>query len=185
MRLFTGISLPDDVIVALTRLIEKLQPTAHVKWSPAYNLHITTKFIGHWPEGRFNELLSVLKEMPKPGAIPIDVNGVGWFPNPHAPRVLFAAVHAPESLAQLAVATDEALSAIGIERETKKFRPHLTLARIKDATVPLTPLKKAIAELASVDLGSFTVDRFHLFRSTPGPSASIYTQLADIPLIKT
>jgi 2'-5' RNA ligase len=50
MRLFTAIDLPPEVAGRLDALIAKLRPLANIRWSPAANLHITTKFIGQWPE---------------------------------------------------------------------------------------------------------------------------------------
>ena len=184
MRLFTGIALPKEIIDHLTRLLEHLRSTAHARWSPAYNLHITTKFIGEWPEERLPELTSALTALPVPGAFTVNIRGFGWLPNPHNPRILFVGVHAPESLLTLARETDTALNRIGIAPEDRPFKPHLTLARIKDATAPLHGLKRAIADLKTDDFGAFTADRFHLYLSTPGPASSIYTQLAEFPLAK-
>jgi 2'-5' RNA ligase len=73
---------------------------------------------------------------------------------------------------------------LGVPAETKKFSPHLTLGRISDP-VPLLELKKSIAGLASVDFGSFTAEHFCLYVSKPGPAGSIYTQLAEFPLLKS
>lgn len=182
MRLFTGIQLSEEVAANLTRLLDLLRPTGHLKWTPAYNLHLTTKFIGERPESQVPEIIERLKPLAKRAALPIAVEGIGWFPNPHNPRVLWAGVKAGDSLGQLAADTDEALAGIGVERETKKYSPHLTLARIKDA-VPLAPVRQTIAQLPSVDFGSFRADRFFLYQSAPGPSGSIYTHLAEFPLI--
>jgi len=52
MRLFTGLDLPADVVHNLEQLLQRLRPTARIHWSLAANLHITTKFIGEWPEER-------------------------------------------------------------------------------------------------------------------------------------
>ena len=181
MRLFTGIAIPDDVIANLSPLVDRLRPTAHIRWSPVYNFHITTKFIGEWPEERLQQIVDALRPLGSRSAIPISISGVGWFPNPHSPRILWAGVKAGEALAQLARETDDALHVLGIEREKKKFSPHLTLARIRDTAVPLAPLRQAIAQLTSVDFGEFTAEQFYLYLSKPGPSGSIYTQLAEIP----
>jgi 2'-5' RNA ligase len=181
MRLFTGISIPDDIVQNVARLIDHLRPTAHIKWSPPYNFHITTKFIGEFPEERLNEIVDVLRRQPATGAIPIAIRGIGWFPNPHSPRVLWTGIEAPDALAQLARQTDEATAALGIARETKSFKPHLTLARIKDA-VPLAEVRRAIADLKSVDFGEFTAREYHLYLSKPGPSGTVYTQLATFPI---
>jgi 2'-5' RNA ligase len=181
MRLFTGIDLPEEVATNLTRLIERLRPHAQFKWTPVYNLHLTTKFIGHWPEDRMQDVVTALQSLGARSPISIQVEGIGWFPNPHNPRVLWAGVKAGPELAQLAADTDAATATLGVPQETKKYSPHLTLARIKDV-VPLSPIRQAIAALPEVDFGSFTADRFHLYLSKPGPSGSIYTKLADIPL---
>ena len=182
MRLFTGISLPDEVTGNLSALIDKLRVTAHLRWSPVYNLHITTKFIGEWPESRLQELTDALQPLGRRAPFDVSVSGIGWLPNPHSPRILYAGIKTGPELIALAAETDAATASIGVERETKSFRPHLTLARIKDTSVPLAPLRQAIAQIDVPDFGSFRVDRFKLYLSKMGPSGSIYTQLAEIPL---
>lgn len=181
MRLFTGIDLPEDIAANLSGLLDRLRPEAHLKWTPPYNLHITTKFIGEWEESRLNELIAALKPIENRSPLQIQIEGIGWFPNPHSPRILWTGVKSGPELAQLASDTDRALAKLGIPPESKPYSPHLTLARIKDV-VPLAPLRQAIAQLPSVDFGSFTVDRFFLYQSKPGPSGSIYAKLAEFPL---
>jgi 2'-5' RNA ligase len=181
MRLFTGIPLCPDVIHHLSRLLDHLRPTAHIKWSPVYNLHITTKFIGEWPEEKVEEVVGALRQMPAQKPIDITVKGLGWLPNPHSPRILFATVREPKPLADLANATEQQLQTLGIAAETKTYFPHITLGRIKEPN-PLSDLKHAIAKLPSVEFGNFTADRVHLFRSSRGPSGSVYTHLADFLL---
>jgi 2'-5' RNA ligase len=180
MRLFTAVDIPQDVIRRLDRLAAALRPTARIFWSPVANLHITTKFIGEWPEERLEELTEALRSLPRRDAIPIEVHGLGFFPNPRSPHVFWAGVHAPGGLGELALETDRALARIGVPPESRAFSPHLTLARIK-TPVPLEPLHKAIASLESTDCGAFTVDRFFLYRSKLSPSGSVYTKLSEFP----
>jgi 2'-5' RNA ligase len=184
MRLFTGIGLPQNVIDDLTRLLDALRPTAHVKWIAPYNLHVTTKFIGEWPEPRLEELIAALRPLGARDPIDIGVADVGWIPNARSPRILYAAVKAGPELAQLAADTESALAPLGIEPEARKFRPHLTLARINDSAVPLQPLRTAIEKLNVGEIGRFTSPNFHLYLSRPGPAGSIYTQLAEFPFQK-
>jgi 2'-5' RNA ligase len=181
VRLFTGISLPEEIIGNLSALIDGLRPTAQLRWSAVYNLHITTKFIGEWPEERLGEMIGALQPLGRRSAIDIAVNGIGWLPNPHSPRILYTAIKAGPELTELAAATEKATTAIGVERETKPFRPHLTLARIKDTGITLAPLRQAIAQLESQDFGAFRATSFKLYLSKMGPAGSIYTQLAEIP----
>ncbi len=181
MRLFTGIDLPNTTKERLDALITRLRSTAHVKWSPAYNLHITTKFIGEWKKEQLRDLVDKLKTVPVSGPVTIDIRGLGWFPNPHSPRVFWAAVNASPTLAELAQATDSACSELGIAAEQRPYSPHLTLARIKEP-VPLNALRNAIAKLESVDFGEFTPACYFLYLSEPGPRGSIYTPLEKFPL---
>ncbi len=180
MRLFTGIDLPQPTLDRLERLLAHLRPTAHLKWSPVSNLHITTKFIGEQPEGNLEGLSSSLRALPKRRSIPISIDGLGWFPNPHAPRVFWAAVKGGEALVDLAAAIENSLEPLGIARETRPYSPHLTLARIT-AGVPLQPMRQAIAQLDAVDFGTFEADRFHLYLSETGAAAAVYTKLAEFP----
>ncbi len=177
MRLFTGLDLPDDVLRNLHQLLERLRPTARIHWSPAENLHITTKFIGEWPEERLDELKSALASIEPRAPIPVHIRKVGFFPNPHAPRVFWCGIDAP-GLDALAASTERATGALGIPSENRPFSPHLTLARIKEK-LNLQPLREAIVALPSLDFGAFTADRFFLYQSRLGPKGSVYTKLAE------
>jgi 2'-5' RNA ligase len=181
MRLFTGLDVPYEMRRNLELLLEHLKPAARINWSPMTNLHITTKFIGEWPEGRLDELKAVLQRVAAPGEIRIGIRGIGWFPNPHHPRVLYAGISAPESLAALARDTEAACGELGAPAEDREFRPHLTLARIK-APADLTRLRETIASLPSADFGAFSTSQFHLYESRLNPGGSVYTKLASYPL---
>jgi 2'-5' RNA ligase len=178
MRLFTGIDLPDHVINVFERLLARFRPAAHLKWSPAYNMHITTRFIGEWPEARLDELRAALESAPPRQPIRIELRGLGWFPNARRPRVFWAGVEGGPALTELAHDIDRALETLGLPREDREFSPHLTLARIKQP-VPLDKLHHLIAELGAAEFGSFTADRFYLYRSQPGSAGSIYTKLSE------
>lgn len=178
MRLFTGLSLTYEVRRNIELLYQSMQPLAPIEWSPAGNLHVTTKFIGEWPVEGLDELKGRLREVPKGGPFAISIDGFGWFPTPHHPRHLFAAVRAGEPLYQLAVATSDMLAAGGVPVENKPYRPHLTLARIKDPQIDLAPIKKFIAELPSTDFGRMNVTSFKLYESRN----STYSVLEDFPL---
>lgn len=178
MRLFTAIDLPGAVLDNVTRLISQFRPTARIKWSSPENLHLTTKFIGDWPEERLGELVSALRGLPSRDPIGIEIRGLGFFPNAQSPRVFWAGVHAAPGLAELARDTDRAAVALGIAPENRPFSPHLTLARVKDP-VPMNALRQAIASLPSSDFGSFTASAFHLYHSRLTPSGSVYTKLSE------
>ncbi|MGI8741486.1 MAG: RNA 2',3'-cyclic phosphodiesterase [Bryobacteraceae bacterium] len=181
MRLFTGIDLPEDVQDKLERFLAHLRPTAHLIWSPVYNLHITTKFIGEWPEQDLEKLTSALRRIRGGPPIAIAIRDVGWFPSPHSPRVFWAGIHSGTALADLAKKTEDALEPLGIARERREFSPHLTLARLR-LPVPLQVMQQAIAKFESLEFGSAEADRFHLYLSRPGSAGTVYTKLAEFKL---
>jgi 2'-5' RNA ligase len=180
MRLFTALDLPAEVAGNLEDLLRRLRPTARIRWSPPENLHITTKFIGEWPEARLDELKSALAAIPARAPIAMRIHNLGFFPNARAPRIFWCGIDAP-GLAGLAEATDGATAALGIARETRPFSPHLTLGRIKDR-VNIEALNQAIAGLASAEFGCFEARSFFLYLSQLRPSGSVYTKLAELPL---
>ena len=182
MRLFTGFDLPEEIIAVLERVQRDLRPKARIHWSPPRNMHITTKFVGEWPETRLRELEDALRRVPTPGVLTLGVRGLGFFPNAGAPRVFWAGVEAPAVLAALAGETNRALARLGIEAERRAYSPHLTLARIIKEPAPLDALREAVAALPSTDFGEFTADRFWLYHSRLAPSGSVYTKLSDYPL---
>jgi 2'-5' RNA ligase len=180
MRLFTAIDIPEDVMEGLRSLLKRLMPLARLSWSRVENLHITTKFIGEWPQERLEELKRALAATPAPGPIEIAVRGLGWFPNQRRPRVFWAGIDGGEPLRELAQATEKAVARLGVPAEKRAYSPHLTLARIREA-VPLDGLRGALEALPSecgFDFGSFRASSFFLYLSANGR----YTQLARFPI---
>src|SRR5947208_6549934 len=114
MRLFTGLSIPPEVLDALSGVVDRLRPSAKLKWSPAANLHITSKFIGEWPAAKLDELQGTLSKVTPTGPIRMGISGFGFFPNPHRPRIFFAGVQAPPEAHELARSIDETLAALGV-----------------------------------------------------------------------
>lgn len=177
MRLFTAIDLPQEIVRRLDRLVAVLRPEALITWSPLDNLHVTTKFIGEWPEPRIDELHGALREVAPRAPFELQVQGLGWFPNERSPRVLWAGING-DPLKLLAKETEDRLASLGIRRDERPFSPHLTLARIK-SPVPLGGLRQKVQELQPATIGTFEVSRFALFRSDPGSNASIYRKLRE------
>lgn len=177
MRLFTAIDLPDEILLRLERLLAALRQEALVSWTPLDNLHITTKFIGSWPDSRFEELNAALTPLSSRDPFDIELKNLGWFPNARSPRTFWIGVHS-EALQQLARDTEDCLERLGIPRETREFSPHLTLARVK-TPVPLRRLMETAQEMQPAALGHFSASSFALYRSDPGSNASVYRKLRE------
>ena|ERR1700685_1051834 len=177
MRLFTAIDLPNDILLRLERLLSALRSEALINWSPLDNLHVTTKFVGQWPDSRLDELHAALSSLAPRSPFEIELKSLGWFPNARSPRTFWIGVHG-EALHQLARDTEQQLEPLGIPKESREFSPHLTLARIK-TPVPLRRLHEKVDEMQPASLGHFSASHFALYRSDPGSNASIYRKLRD------
>jgi RNA 2',3'-cyclic 3'-phosphodiesterase len=173
MRLFTAIDIAAEVRENLRALLARLRPLADLKWSPVDNLHITTKFIGEWPQERLEDMKRTLAAVSAP-ALDVQIRGVGWFPNARRPRVFWAGVDGGEPLRKLAQATEQSVASLGVSVEEREYSPHLTLARIADR-VPLDALRSAVAGLESHSFGAFQASAFFLYLSAGGK----YTKLAE------
>jgi 2'-5' RNA ligase len=181
LRLFTGIAAPQDVNTRLDELVQRLKPLARIRWSPASNFHITAKFIGAWPQARLEELKTALTSLRGSGVFRIAIRGLGFFPNARRPHIFWAGIEGGAPLARLASLADEACAKLGVERETKPYSPHLTLARI-DSSRGLSALHHALENDPSPEFGEFDATSIHLYLSEPGRGGSVYTSLAEFPL---
>jgi RNA 2',3'-cyclic 3'-phosphodiesterase len=131
MRLFTAIDVSAELTEALRSFVSRLRPAAQISWSPLENLHITTKFIGEWPEQRLHEMTRALASVPVHGSLEIAVKGLGWFPTPRRPRVFWAGVEGGEALRTLARATEETVAQLGVPVDKRDYAPHHSTAFIK------------------------------------------------------
>ncbi len=187
MRLFTGLSIPSNISHTLEGLLTEIRSAARLRWTPVENFHITSKFIGEWPETRISELEGALAAMDPPGEFEVTVAEFGFLPNSHRPKIFFAGVRGEAGLAALAGRTDATLAELGVKREERTYTPHLTLARIGNENIGA--LRERIAALPVSDpegfeFGSFTARDFHLYLSKAGPKGSVYSPLATYPLQK-
>jgi 2'-5' RNA ligase len=181
LRLFTGIAVPSAVNARLDEMVQRLKPLAPIRWSPASNFHITTKFIGAWPQERLETMKQALASLQGSGPFSIAIRGVGFYPNAHRPRIFWAGVEGGEALATLASRTDKACATLGVEAEKHAYSPHLTLARIQNAA-DLAGLHTAMRKDPAAEFGEFEATGFHLYLSEPRSSGSVYTSLAEFPL---
>jgi len=181
LRLFTGIAAPPEINSRLDELVRQLKPLAPIRWTPISNFHITTKFIGSWPQDRLDEMKTALSTVAGGDPIRISVQGLGFYPNARHPRIFRTDVEGGAPLMQLASDTDQACAKLGLAPEDKPYSPHLTLARI-DSHASLGALHNALAKLNEPEFGVFQVPAFHLYLSQPGRGGSVYTSLQEFPL---
>lgn len=162
MRLFVALELPEAVRLACERLQQGV-PAA--RWIPAENIHLTLRFIGDVDGAAFEDLIESLADVVVE-PFGIEVAGVGHFETRLMPTVLWAGIRPSPELRRLQAKVERAVRACGMPPETRKFAPHITLARLGD-TDPLR-VRNFLQRNALFRPGTVPVDGFTLFSSHLG-----------------
>lgn len=186
MRLFVALEIPGDTREALGEMMAQLAPLCRgARWSRPEGMHLTLKFIGEVSSEKAAKIRAQLRAAGHFSPVGIAFRGAGFFPNERHPRVFWAGVEAGPALASLAAAIEQRLEILGIARETREFRPHLTLARFKsEEGLPALLAGLARLEKAStagggpgMEFGRGTFEEFHLIESKLHPQGATYTTL--------
>jgi 2'-5' RNA ligase len=150
-------------------------------WVARDNVHLTLKFLGGVEAARLDALAGALAGATRAcQAFDLTVRGLGAFPTPRRPRVLWAGVdEGGAHVATLARRVDEALQALGFVPEPRAFTAHATLGRLR---VPRADPRLAEALAAGGMYGRQRVDRVALMRSRLSPQGACHTELATAPL---
>jgi 2'-5' RNA ligase len=175
-RLFVAIELPPEVKERLRMLCFGL-PGA--KWVDEDQMHLTLRFVGEVDGGVMEDVLGVLATV---NSEPFDIllKGIGFFPPRQTPQQLWVGVEESEQLTRLHGRIDAALRRIGIEKELRKFYPHVTLARLKGTKA--SRIGDYLVEFSLFQTGPFTAREFSLFSSVLGSKGPVHRIEADYPL---
>jgi 2'-5' RNA ligase len=141
-------------------------------------LHLTLRFIGEVTEDVGHDIDDALLTIRAP-AFELELSGVGEFGGNNS-RALWAGVRANGALVHLQRKVETAIQRIGLEPETRKFSPHVTLARLKSA--PREKVMQFLSHYGLFTSGPFRVDRFVLFSSHQGSGGSVYHAERVYPL---
>lgn len=148
----------------------------------ADTMHITLCFLGSRPIEEIDVLLDALQaSAPAPGEL--SLGAPVWLP-PRDPRNLAVAVHDSDGgLARLHEALADTLSgAIAWQPERRRFRAHVTVARIGRSTRARS-FKDAGEQLPATPARSFSPDSIVLYRSWLAPTGASYEALARLTLL--
>jgi 2'-5' RNA ligase len=186
MRCFVALELPGDVRAALEAVQARLRaaaPRASVRWVAPAGMHLTLKFLGGITEEQRDAVRFAMERVTRAIA-PIDLAcaGLGVFPGPARPRVVWAGIAAGlRELGVLAAAMEHGLEPLGFRAERRPFRGHATLGRVRSAR-GIGPLVQTLDEAGRTEFGRWTASEIVLYRSHLRPTGSIYEPLARLPL---
>jgi 2'-5' RNA ligase len=103
-----------------------------VSWVTQDRLHVTLKFLGEQDASLVPRLTSALEStLVTRSAFDVRLCGYGAFPNFRNPRVVWMGGEEARPLVAIAASIDDVCAAIGLARETRPFRAHVTLGRVQ------------------------------------------------------
>ncbi len=173
LRLFVALAFPEDIAARLDGLTGGM-PGAD--WVESDNYHLTLRFLGETPEDRAEDLAYALMGV-RAAPFDIELSGVGHFSTGEEVRALWAGVRKSPELEALRHKIDETCRRQGFVNDERKFHPHVTLARLKDA--PLAKIQDFLAQNALFKAGPVRVASFALYSSLRRAGGPVYTQEAE------
>jgi 2'-5' RNA ligase len=178
-RLFIAIRPPEPV---RDRLLDSMEALDGARWVDEDNLHLTLRFVGEVERPAANALAEALGRIEAP-RFALRVAGVGAFDRSRRhqsyPHAVWARVPPSEPLERLRQKVEHACELAGLGRETRKFTPHITLARTDRAAEPVAGWLATWEGLAA---GPWTVEAFSLFESHLGRTGAHYEEVARYAL---
>ena len=145
------------------------------RWTPQQNMHLTVRFIGEVSEPHLGDIDSALSAVHAP-SFSLSLDGVGAFGEKKRPRVIWAGVEPSPALAHLHNKIESALVRAGLDPDTRKFTPHITLARLKSNKAPR--VGDFIASRNPFHAGPFPVESFTLYSSFLSAAGAIHREEA-------
>lgn len=175
IRLFTALSLP---VTVRNRLSDLQGGVPGARWIDPEEMHITLRFIGEVDENIAHDIDDTLSALRAP-AFRLSLAGLGEFGG-RQPHALWAAVTRNDALVHLVQKIETALRRLGLEAEARKYTPHVTLARLKNASPERIAAFIAHHNLFSTE--DFEINSFTLFSSHLAGGGSHYVPERIYPL---
>ena len=173
MRTFVAIEVDDKSIL---QKIRSVQESTSFKASPIRidQIHFTLQFLGEIDEKLCEKVKDVLRTITF-SQVDLSLKGVGGFPNLKNPRVIWigADKKGAEKLIELAKEIEMKLTPLGFEKD-KKFKPHLTVLRVKHKVGDISLQMK---EYEAIEFGTQVIAKIKLKRSVLSPKGPEYSDL--------
>ncbi len=177
IRLFTGLEIPRAIAGRLQRLQSGL-PGA--RWIEPESFHITLRFIGDVSEDTASEIDEILSGI-HADPFEVELRGTGQFGNKR-PLAVWAGIINSAPLAALQMLQENALQKMGLPPETRKYLPHITLARLTNRQTRATNVMRYIEQNNLFHEPAFTVRQTVLFSARTGRGGGPYIAERTYPL---
>lgn len=174
-RLFIAVRPPEPV---RDRLVDAMEGIEGARWVDEENLHLTLRFLGEVERPAANDLAAALGRIAWP-RFALRIEGVGHFTRKGQTTALWARIPDSAPLEGLRQKVEGACEAAGLGRETRRFTPHVTLARLGRSSGPIAGWLAAFGDMSA---GPWEVTEFVLYESHLGRTGSFYEPVTAFAL---
>jgi 2'-5' RNA ligase len=185
VRTFVAVEIPVEVKELAGKLIAELRDSpAKVKWVGPEAMHWTLKFLGDVDMLETPNICDAVARAVEPLA-PFDVEarGAGAFPDVRRPRTVWVGMgQGSDEMIQLHDRIETELSKLGYRPEGRRFRPHLTIGRVRSSPQGTSELGRLIEQHANFESGLSTVYEVVVFSSELGPDGPTHEPLGHAEL---
>ncbi len=179
-RLFIALDLPESILNEITGIRKSIYNDESIRWESKEKLHITLKFLGDVNDGLIPAFSQTLRALcAESDKIVLKYKSFGYFYRNRTPKILWLGFDYDDNLINLNNKINESFEQFGFEREKRKFKPHLTLLRIKGKED-----RKKMDSFLDYELPdrSFVCPSVTLFKSDLTPAGSVYTAIEKFKL---
>lgn len=178
-RLFVAIDVPDKVKQRALEMRRALEADGwRARWVRPEALHLSLRFYGNQPVDSVPGLIDRLRlAIHEARPFDLSISGAGMFPNARRPRVIWLGVEdRSNTMMRLAADIERESRAYGIEPETRPFRAHVTLARVRPEEIAtIRDVERLFAGFERLLPIRFEVDHAALIRSDLRREGPVYT----------
>jgi len=176
---FLASPLPRQLQESIRVIQSELQASiAGARWTRPENLHLTLHFFGEIEQETLEKLkVSVLSVKDCQRPFQVEVKGLGAFPDPYRPRVIWLGLEQRDQIEQLHRATEQCLRHAGFTPGSRPYSPHLTIGRLLGGKLDLTEL---FSSMQHKTIEPLTVDRLILYESRLRPEGAQHIPLLTV-----
>jgi 2'-5' RNA ligase len=176
VRTFVALELSKDIQDQLAFAQETIRGCkARLTFVDPKNIHITAKFLGEVDEKTLQKVMNALRSVTF-SSFPVTA-GTVTVNNPKRPHTVWCAIDDTGQGERLFNLIEDVFVPLGFERDTRRFTPHATLARVKS---PHPSLFSALDSLKDKSFGSCTICGITLKKSTLLPQGPVYEDLLEV-----
>ncbi|MFC2154993.1 RNA 2',3'-cyclic phosphodiesterase [Acidobacteriota bacterium] len=181
MRIFIGIKFDDNTRREIDRALKPFKKiSSPIKWVKTENIHLTLKFIGEVPAEKVTRVEESLTQRDfNVGAFDLEIAGFGKFGRDSELNILWVGIKKNEKLEDIYRRIEDSFYTIGIPKEQRPFKAHLTVGRNKKR-YNFKPIFERLQENAGTFVCKFRVKAFQIFKSELFSTGPLYSVLKEI-----